>query len=147
MESSSPTPTGTEAQVCRDIATRQAFGLGKYGTTVADNPLELEAWVQHAYEEALDLSVYLRRVISELPKASRVKHAPLREIDATEPERGWLQDISAAIEDAMPDFPDHAHLVIVVEVGVKKPQVYFTSDLPMDQAIYAIEQWLKHAKA
>ena len=61
-------PTGTEAEVCADIATRQAFGIAKYGKTVADNPLTLEQWLQHAYEECLDQAVYLKRAMAELKK-------------------------------------------------------------------------------
>lgn len=60
------TPTGIEAQVCGDIARRQVFGLHKYGTTVAENPLELRQWLQHAYEEALDQAIYLRRAMAEI---------------------------------------------------------------------------------
>ncbi len=59
---------GVEAEVCADIARRQAFGENKYGTTVAENPLSLRARLNHAYEEALDLSVYLRRCIEEIDK-------------------------------------------------------------------------------
>lgn len=61
-------PTGIEAMVCEDIARRQAFGLNKYGVSVAENPLELRQWLQHAYEEALDLSVYLKRIMQEMDK-------------------------------------------------------------------------------
>ena len=61
-------PEGTEAEVCADIARRQAFGENKYGTTVAENQLSLRAWLHHAYEETLDLSVYLRRCIEEIDK-------------------------------------------------------------------------------
>lgn len=61
-------PTGIEAMVCADIARRQAFGLNKYGVSVAENPLELRQWLQHAYEEALDLSVYLKRIMQEMDK-------------------------------------------------------------------------------
>lgn len=59
-------PIGIEALVCEDIARRQQLGIAKYGTTVADNPLELRAWLQHAYEEALDMAIYLRRAIAEV---------------------------------------------------------------------------------
>lgn len=59
-------PTGIEALVCEDIARRQALGIQKYGKTVAENPLELRAWLQHAYEEMLDGAVYLRRAMEEL---------------------------------------------------------------------------------
>ena len=62
--------TGTESRVCFDIAYRQQLGIAKYGTTVADNPLTLRQWLQHAYEECLDQAVYLRRAIEELDDAS-----------------------------------------------------------------------------
>jgi hypothetical protein len=61
-------PTGTEAKVCNDIAARQELGINKYGVTVADNPLELREWLQHAYEETLDNAVYLKRAIDEINK-------------------------------------------------------------------------------
>lgn len=61
-------PTGIEAQVCADIARRQQLGLAKYGTTVAENPLELWQWLQHAYEEALDQAIYLKRAIDEIER-------------------------------------------------------------------------------
>jgi hypothetical protein len=51
--------------VCADIAKRQAQGVQKYGTTVAANPLTHAQWLQHAYEEALDLAIYLKRAINE----------------------------------------------------------------------------------
>lgn len=60
------TPTGTEARVCADIAKRQELGIRKYGATVEGNPLSLREWLQHAYEEALDLAVYLRRSIDHM---------------------------------------------------------------------------------
>jgi len=58
--------TGTEARVCDLIAARQRLGTAKYGTTVAANPLTHREWLQHALEEALDLSIYLQRTIEEL---------------------------------------------------------------------------------
>ena len=63
-------PTGTEAAVCADIAQRQQMGVAKYGQTVADNPLPLRAWLQHAYEEALDQAIYLKRAIAEIDARS-----------------------------------------------------------------------------
>ncbi len=60
------TPTGIEAAVCNDIAERQQKGIAKYGVTVADNPLTLKQWLQHAYEETLDKAVYLKRAIAEI---------------------------------------------------------------------------------
>lgn len=60
--------TGTEADVCADIAKRQALGINKYGTTVRDNPLTHRQWLQHAYEEALDLAIYLKRAMEEIDR-------------------------------------------------------------------------------
>lgn len=60
--------TGIEKIVCEDIERRQQAGMIKYGISVADNPLLLKAWLQHSYEESLDLAVYLRRCISEVEK-------------------------------------------------------------------------------
>ncbi len=58
--------TGTELEVCTDIAERQRMGIKKYGTTVRDNNLSLRQWLQHAYEECLDHAVYLKRSIQEI---------------------------------------------------------------------------------
>jgi hypothetical protein len=60
------TPTGVEAEVCELIAKRQQLGIAKYGMTVADNPLALRDWLQHALEEVLDQAVYLKRAINDL---------------------------------------------------------------------------------
>jgi len=56
----------TEAGVCEDILARQQFGMRKYGQSVANNPLTERAWLQHAYEEALDMAVYLKRLIQNM---------------------------------------------------------------------------------
>ncbi|OJW82865.1 MAG: hypothetical protein BGO66_02990 [Alicycliphilus sp. 69-12] len=61
-------PHGIEAMVCTEIAARQAKGVAKYGTTVAENPLTLLEWMRHEYEEQLDAVVYKRRQIAELEK-------------------------------------------------------------------------------
>lgn len=49
-----------------DIASRQAYGRKKYPTDLIDNPAEFPARIQHAYEEALDLAVYLTWVLMYL---------------------------------------------------------------------------------
>ena len=60
--------TGTEARVCEMIAARQRLGTAKYGMTVAGNPLELRAWLQHQLEELLDAAIYCQRSIEEIDK-------------------------------------------------------------------------------
>lgn len=61
-----PQPQGVELEVCQDITNRQQFGINKYGRTVAENPLTLKQWMQHAYEECLDQAIYLKRAMREL---------------------------------------------------------------------------------
>ena len=58
-----PSPSGIEAEVCGDIASRQQHGFSKYGVTVADNPLTPRQWMQHFYEELLDAAVYAKRLM------------------------------------------------------------------------------------
>ena len=54
------------AAVKADLDARSRRGLEKYGTTTADNPLPLKDWLQHAYEEALDHAIYLKRAMAEI---------------------------------------------------------------------------------
>lgn len=79
--------TGIEALVCADIARRQELGLKKYGTTVAQNPLELRAWLQHQYEELLDAAIYTRRAVAEIDsilcgEAASMLTLPVRDMGA-----------------------------------------------------------------
>ncbi len=60
-----------ETLVCTDIKARQKVGIKKYGVTVAQNPLSEQQWLQHAYEESLDLSIYLKRIIESKEQAVR----------------------------------------------------------------------------
>ena len=64
LENALDAPTGIEALVCADIAKRQQVGIAKYGTTVAENPLTHAEWLKHAYEECLDMAVYLKRAMA-----------------------------------------------------------------------------------
>ena len=67
-------PEGIEAEVCADIARRQALGKNKYGTTVAENQLSLRCWLVHAFEEALDQAIYLKRAIAEIDAQEEIKN-------------------------------------------------------------------------
>lgn len=58
----------TEQQVIRDILFRQQMGIKKYGTTVSNNTLDLETWIKHAYEECLDMAIYLKRSQQEMQR-------------------------------------------------------------------------------
>lgn len=66
MSEDRPACCPTVEAIREDLRRRAEFGLAKYGKTVADNPLPLRDWLQHALEEALDQAVYLKRAIQEL---------------------------------------------------------------------------------
>lgn len=51
--------------VIAELKVREERGLSKYGTTVDRKDLSTKEWLQHAYEEALDLAVYLKKIINE----------------------------------------------------------------------------------
>jgi hypothetical protein len=51
--------------VIAELKVREERGLSKYGTTVDRKDLTTKEWLQHAYEEALDLAVYLKKLINE----------------------------------------------------------------------------------
>lgn len=56
-------PGRTLSLVINDLLGREEKGVQVYGTTVDRSDLSLNRWLLHAYEEALDLAVYLRRVL------------------------------------------------------------------------------------
>lgn len=55
-----------EESVILEIKDRAGKGYTKYGTTMTRQDLSTRDWLQHALEEALDLAVYLKRVIRDL---------------------------------------------------------------------------------
>ena len=67
-------PEGIEAEVCADIARRQAFGKNKYGTTVAENQFSLRCCLVHQYEELLDAAIYAKRAIAEIDAQEARRH-------------------------------------------------------------------------
>ncbi len=57
-----------EDEVCKKIQGRAALGKDKYGVTMETAPLSKLEWLRHAQEEAMDLAVYLQKLI-ELEEA------------------------------------------------------------------------------
>ncbi len=47
--------------VIDDMRQRESRGRKKYGTDMDRRDLEFNRWLRHAYEEALDLSLYLKK--------------------------------------------------------------------------------------
>ena len=63
-----------EDSVARKIQERAAVGLAKYGVTMERTDLSRLDWLIHAQEEAMDLAVYLERLIKyERDKVSAVQ--------------------------------------------------------------------------
>jgi hypothetical protein len=56
----------TEDRVIAKIRKRRAAGRKKYGTTMERRDISLAGWLKHAQEEAMDLAVYLERIIHEI---------------------------------------------------------------------------------
>ncbi len=50
-------------QTIKDLQAREVRGLKEYGTTMDRTDLSQDEWLQHAYEEALDLSLYLKKIM------------------------------------------------------------------------------------
>lgn len=55
-----------EESVIAEIRDRSKKGYAKYGTTMTREDLSLRDWAQHALEEALDMAIYLKRIIRDL---------------------------------------------------------------------------------
>jgi hypothetical protein len=95
--------TGIETEVCEDICRRKEGGFRKYGVTVADNPLPLRDWLQHAYEECLDMAIYLKRAMRELPTAQNRSEDgfPLHRHERCV-HCGWRRELHRAMNDQCP---------------------------------------------
>lgn len=52
-----------EDNVCNKIKTRSEVGKKKYGVTMEEESLSRLGWLIHAQEEAMDLAVYLQKLI------------------------------------------------------------------------------------
>ena len=58
--------SNTLEAVIADLRKREEKGLKEYGTTVDRKDLILKDWIKEAYEETLDLAVYLRRAMDDI---------------------------------------------------------------------------------
>jgi hypothetical protein len=54
-----------ENRVALKLLARAQLGLSKYGTTMERTDLSRADWLRHAQEEALDLAVYLERLLND----------------------------------------------------------------------------------
>jgi hypothetical protein len=62
-------PSAILSQVIADLKIREEQGLKTYGTTMDRKDLTETQWLNHAYEEALDLALYLKKLITQRRKS------------------------------------------------------------------------------
>jgi hypothetical protein len=60
-----PNPGVIEERVVAEIRARRERGVAKYGVGMERSDLTRRQWLQHAKEEALDLAIYLEKLIVE----------------------------------------------------------------------------------
>jgi len=64
-------PSETLVRLKRDLEVREILGHMKYGTTMDRTDLDVLDWVRHAREEAMDLAVYLTRLLTMLEEGNK----------------------------------------------------------------------------
>ena len=62
-----------ENKVCIKILDRAEVGEKKYETTMERTDLSTIDWIKHAQEEAMDLAVYLEKILELLTKEQKQK--------------------------------------------------------------------------
>jgi hypothetical protein len=106
------------AAVIEDLRRRELKGLETYGTTMDRKDLTNEEWMNHLYEELLDASLYLKKLINATQRRTNLEktnsgdagenptsgsfdyiRAALREIPEGEPEGGGNGSIELETED------------------------------------------------
>lgn len=73
-ESSSSSLDPNVEAVRQKLKQRAEVGLAKYGVDTTREDLTTIEWLKHAQEEAMDLAVYLERIISNLEKVLSQPH-------------------------------------------------------------------------
>ena len=71
-----------EDEVCKKIKQRADVGKNKYGVTMETAPLSRIEWLVHAQEEAMDLAVYLQKLL-ELETPDHMRQTTLDEFGLT----------------------------------------------------------------
>ena len=61
-----------EDSVSDKLKTRAEIGLKKYGVTMERTDLNTLDWLKHAQEEAMDMAVYLERLIQDYEQRTEV---------------------------------------------------------------------------
>lgn len=58
--------------VLERIKTRADEGMEKYGVPMTREDIDTVGWLRHAQEEALDLAIYLERIIRDLQEPKKI---------------------------------------------------------------------------
>lgn len=61
--------------VLERIKTRADAGMSKYGVPMTRTDVDAVQWLRHAQEEALDLAIYLERIIGDLQEKEKTPSA------------------------------------------------------------------------
>ena len=61
-----------EDSVSDKLKTRAEIGLKKYGVTMERTDLNTLDWLKHTQEEAMDMAVYLERLIQDYEQRTEV---------------------------------------------------------------------------
>ena len=59
-------------EVRKDLLDRSELGIKKYNTTLDRTDLNASDWIIHAYEECLDMALYLKRLRREISSADNL---------------------------------------------------------------------------
>lgn len=78
-----------EDTVCGKIQRRASVGLGKYGTTMEREDFSKLDWLIYAQEEAMDLVVYLEKLIQIETVIKTTSHEAAPKLE----DLGWPQDM------------------------------------------------------
>ena len=68
-------------ELIKEYESREGRGFLKYGTTMDREDLSLNDWIQHALEEAMDLSLYLykiKKLLNDTQRRSNYQEANTR---------------------------------------------------------------------
>jgi hypothetical protein len=68
-------------EVRKDLLDRSELGIKKYNTTLDRTDLMAADWVQHAYEECLDMALYLKRLKKEIFELEKSEWIYSKKID------------------------------------------------------------------
>ena len=95
----------TLASVIEDLRRRESKGLETYGTTMDREDLTREEWMNHLYEELLDASLYLKKLINGTQRRTNLEKTNSGNAGEN-PTSGSFDYIGAALREIPQGEPD-----------------------------------------